>query len=87
MKERINSMNTPSQSNNVQTSSNDSLDNQNFLSPYNSNNFMAPQIGSIVRCTMCLGNIVQGKVLAYEQQTKMLALSIIYYFFFFCKYN
>jgi hypothetical protein len=62
---------TPNVNNN-----NDSLDNQNFLSPYTSNNFMAPPIGSIVRCTMCLGNTVQGKVLAYDQQTKMLALSI-----------
>lgn len=60
------------------TSSNGSntttLDNQNFLSPYNNDNFMAPTIGSIVRCTTCLGNTVQGKVLAYDQQTKMLAL-------------
>ena len=65
------SVTTPNLNNN-----NDSLDTQNFLSPYTSNNFMAPPIGSIVRCTMCLGNTVQGKVLAYDQQTKMLALSI-----------
>ena len=63
---------------NTNLNNNDSsLDNQNFSSPYSSNNFMAPPIGSIVRCTMCLGNTVQGKVLAYDQQTKMLALSKI----------
>lgn len=45
-----------------------------FLSPYNSNNFMAPPIGGIIRCVTCLGNTVQGKVIAYDQQTKMLAL-------------
>ncbi len=47
----------------------------NFLSPYNSNNFMAPPIGAHIRCVTCLGNSVQGKVIAYDQQTKMLALS------------
>lgn len=47
---------------------------QNFLSPYNSNNFMAPPIGGIVKCVTCLGTNVQGKVMAYDQQTKMLAL-------------
>lgn len=45
--------------------------------PYNSNNFMAPPIGGHIRCVTCLGNNVQGKVIAYDQQTKMLALSII----------
>lgn len=49
-------------------------DTQNFLSPYNSNNFMAPPIGGTIRCVTCLGNTVQGKVIAYDQQTKMLAL-------------
>ena len=48
---------------------------QSFLSPYNSNNFMAPPIGGTIRCVTCLGNNVQGKVIAYDQQTKMLALS------------
>lgn len=47
---------------------------QHFSSPYNSNNFMAPPIGAIIRCVTCLENIVQGKVIAYDQQTKMLAL-------------
>lgn len=47
---------------------------QSFLSPYNSNNFMAPPIGGTIRCVTCLGNNVQGKVIAYDQQTKMLAL-------------
>ena len=46
-----------------------------FLSPYNSNNFMAPPIGAIVQCVSCLGNTIQGKVMAYDQQTKILALS------------
>lgn len=49
---------------------------QHFSSPYNSNNFMAPPIGGIIRCITCLGNTVQGKVIAYDQQTKMLALSM-----------
>jgi hypothetical protein len=57
--------------NNIQDNS------QNFLSPYNSNNFMAPPIGGTIRCVTCLGNTVQGKVIAYDQQTKMLALSMI----------
>lgn len=50
--------------------------------PYNSNNFMAPPIGAHIKCVTCLGNNVQGKVIAYDQQTKMLALSkrILYYF-------
>jgi hypothetical protein len=46
--------------------------------PYNSNNFMAPPIGSTVKCVTCLGNNVLGKVIAYDQQTKMLALSMDY---------
>lgn len=50
------------------------IDTQNFLSPYNSNNFMAPPIGGTIKCVTCLGNTVQGKVIAYDQQTKMLAL-------------
>jgi hypothetical protein len=48
---------------------------QNFLSPYNSINFMTPPIGGTIKCTTCLGNNIQGKVVAYDQQTKMLALS------------
>jgi len=35
---------------------------------------MAPPIGGTIRCVTCLGNNVQGKVIAYDQQTKMLAL-------------
>lgn len=46
----------------------------NITDPYNSNNFMAPPIGSTVKCVTCLGNNVQGKVIAYDQQTKMLSL-------------
>jgi hypothetical protein len=61
------------------TSSNPTDNSQNFLSPYNSNNFMAPPIGGTIRCVTCLGNNVQGKVIAYDQQTKMLALSINYF--------
>lgn len=54
---------------------NNNNDAQNsFLSPYNSNNFMAPPIGAIVQCVSCLGNTIQGKVMAYDQQTKILAL-------------
>lgn len=49
-------------------------DPQSFLSPYNSNNFMAPPIGGTIRCVTCLGNTNQGKVIAYDQKTKMLAL-------------
>lgn len=45
--------------------------------PYNCNNFMAPPIGAQIKCVTCLGNNVQGKVVAYDQQTKMLALSKI----------
>ncbi len=48
---------------------------QNFLSPYSSINFMAPPIGGTIKCTTCLGNNIQGKVMAYDQTTKMLALS------------
>ena len=59
--------------------SNSSIDasneSQSFLSPLNSNNFMSPPIGGIVKVTTCLGNTIQGKVMAYDQQTKMLALS------------
>ena len=66
-----------SATNNTISTSNDLTDKQIISSPYNTNNFMAPQIGSIVRCSMCLGNTVEGKVLAYDQQTKMLAISII----------
>lgn len=47
----------------------------NFLSPYDSINFMAPPIGATIKCITCLGNNVQGKVIAYDNQTKMLALS------------
>ena len=45
----------------------------NLLSSYN---FMAPPIGGTIKCTTCLGNNIQGKVVAYDQQTKMLALSV-----------
>jgi hypothetical protein len=44
-----------------------------IINAYNS--FMAPPIGGIVRCTTCLDSTVQGKVVAYDQQTKMLVLS------------
>lgn len=47
----------------------------NTSDPYNCNNFMAPPIGAHIKCVTCLGNNVQGKVVAYDQQTKMLALS------------
>ena len=46
----------------------------NLPDPYNKNNFMSPPIGCSIKCVTCLGNIVQGKVIAYDQQTKMLAL-------------
>ena len=47
----------------------------NLLSPYDQMNFMAPPVGGTVKCVTCLGNTVQGKVMAYDSQTKMLALS------------
>lgn len=56
-------------------SSMDANESQSFMSPYNSNNFMSPPIGGIVKCTTCHGGTIQGKVMAYDQQTKMLALS------------
>lgn len=67
---------TPSDTSSTTTtsSSNAADSTQNFLSPYNSNNFMAPPIGGTIRCVTCLGNSVQGKVIAYDQPTKMLAL-------------
>jgi len=53
----------------------DANESQSFTSPYNSNNFMSPPIGGMVKCTTCHGSTIQGKVMAYDQQTKMLALS------------
>ena len=47
----------------------------NSPDPYNRNNFMSPPIGGSIKCITCLGNIVHGKVIAYDQQTKILALS------------
>lgn len=35
---------------------------------------MAPPVGGTVKCVTCLGNTVQGKVMAYDSQTRMLAL-------------
>jgi hypothetical protein len=74
MKERnVNVSNNSS----VQESNNsmDANESQSFTSPYNSNNFMSPPIGGTVKCTTCHGGTIQGKVMAYDQQTKMLALS------------
>ncbi|CAF0801360.1 unnamed protein product [Brachionus calyciflorus] len=68
MKERNNSTFNTLNSNSSDQGTNSSSD------PYNSNNFMAPPIGAQIRCVTCLGNNVQGKVVAYDQQTKMLAL-------------
>ena len=42
---------------------------------YHKNNFMSPPIGGSIKCLTCFGNVVQGKVVAYDQQTKILALS------------
>jgi len=57
------------------TSNNSHTSQQDVLpDPYNAINFMAPPIGSIVKCSTCLGSSIQGKVVAYDQQTKMLAL-------------
>lgn len=47
----------------------------NITDPFNKNNFMAPPIGGIIKCVTCLGNEIQGKVIAYDHQTKMMALS------------
>ena len=70
MKERNASSSNQSTTDSTSTSN----DQQNFLSPYNSINFMAPPIGGTIKCTTCLGNNIQGKVIAYDQQTKMMAL-------------
>lgn len=64
--------NTSSNTPNTMATSNEA---KNIQDPYNSQNFMAPPIGATVKCVTCLGNNVQGKVIAYDQQTKMLALS------------
>ena len=80
MKERnnLNNKEGPTSTTSSSTSNETTTDAQNFLSPYNSNNFMAPPIGGTIRCVTCLGNTVQGKVIAYDQQTKMLALSKLF---------
>ena len=57
-----------------QSSTTDSSNANNLPDPYNKNNFMSPPIGCSIKCVTCLGNTVQGKVIAYDQQTKMLAL-------------
>ena len=72
----LNSASTGTSSASSTTSNTDAPDSQNFLSPYNTNNFMAPPIGAIIRVVTCLGNTVQGKVIAYDQQAKILALSM-----------
>lgn len=69
--------NTLPDNNSTQNTNTNTTNNNNFLSPYNSNNFMAPPIGGTIKCVTCLGNTVQGKVIAYDQQTKMLALRSI----------
>jgi hypothetical protein len=65
-------MNTDS-TNDIPSINDNTNQNTTVLHAYNS--FMAPPIGGIVRCTTCLDNSVQGKVVAYDQQTKMLVLS------------
>lgn len=64
---------TPPSESSATTSSN-AAGTSNY-SPYDRMNFMAPPIGGIVKCVTCLGNTVQGKVMAYDSPTKMLALS------------
>ncbi len=64
---------TSSNTQNTMATSNEA---KNIQDPYNTQNFMAPPIGATVKCVTCLGNNVQGKVIAYDQQTKMLALSM-----------
>jgi hypothetical protein len=62
---------------NIKESNKNLSDSQNsFLSPYSAGNFMSPPVGGIVKCITCLGDTIQGKVMAYDQQTKMLSLSI-----------
>lgn len=73
----LNSASTGTSSASSTTSNTDAPDSQNFLSPYNTNNFMAPPIGAIIRVVTCLGNTVQGKVIAYDQQAKILALRTV----------
>jgi len=70
----ITSSNSTNSVSNASNSNNTLPDQQSFLSPYDSNNFMAPPIGGNIKCVTCLGNNVQGKVIAYDHQTKMLAL-------------
>lgn len=75
MKER-NTMN-PSATSTLTTTSNQTTttnDTQSYLNPYNSNNYMSPSPGAIVKVTTCLDNQIQGKVLAYDQQTKFIVL-------------
>jgi hypothetical protein len=75
MKERTSTNSTSGANGASKAESNDNQQQQNLLSPYNSINFMAPPIGGTIKCTTCLGNVTQGKVVAYDQHTKMLALS------------
>jgi 16S rRNA G966 N2-methylase RsmD len=58
----------------AETNATETHSNSNYLSPYSTSNFMAPPIGGTVKCTTCLNNTLIGKVMAYDQQTKMLAL-------------
>jgi hypothetical protein len=76
----VSSTSTTTASNTSVASTNEA---KNIQDPYNSQNFMAPPIGATVKCVTCLGNNVQGKVIAYDQQTKMLALSKC--ILFYCK--
>lgn len=80
MKERSASSNQSGSNSNLSTTAT-STDQQNSgvvvdqqTALLNPNNFMAPPLGGIVKCTTCLKNTLQGKVVAYDQQTKMLAL-------------
>lgn len=78
--------NTTSSSNTTTTTSSSSSSDTttNILnSPYDQMNFMAPPVGGTVKCVTCLGNTVQGKVMAYDSQTRMLALSWFRSCFFF----
>lgn len=78
--------NTTSSSNTTTTTSSSSSSDTttNILnSPYDQMNFMAPPVGGTVKCVTCLGNTVQGKVMAYDSQTRMLALSWSLSFLFF----
>ena len=72
---------TPNATTQSSISTQNSSDTNNITDPFNKNNFMAPPIGGVIKCVTCLGNEIQGKVIAYDQQTKMLALSKFLFFF------